>query len=339
MNLSLDFHTAIQTALVITLVALVITLWQGIRSLRAARRLPFFRMRRERILHGWRLFFWSLLFGALAYFLYRPAEPLIYRYFPATATPTLTPTVTLTPTITLSPTVSLTPTITRTPSVTDTPTITFTPNIPLAVEMAFISTITPNPDAIFSSLTFTTGLDSSYRPLNPGVLFKNPVGHMYAMFSYDQMVNGAQWTALWYRNGALVNYESKPWDGGSGGLGYTDWAPKPEEWLPGEYQVQIFVGLVWKISGVFTVEGEAPTAEPTATASPTPTPSRTPIPSWTPRPSLTPTNTRTITPTKTPYVSPTRTSTRTPWPTLTRTPVTPSSTPWPTRTRTPTPSH
>ncbi|GAH59162.1 unnamed protein product, partial [marine sediment metagenome] len=44
-----------------------------------------------------------------------------------------------------------------------------------------------------------------------------PVGHMYALFSYDGMLNGSQWSALWYREDDLVFFESKPWDGGSSG--------------------------------------------------------------------------------------------------------------------------
>jgi type VI secretion system secreted protein VgrG len=164
------------------------------------------------------------------------------------------------------------------------------------------------------------------------------------------MVRGAQWTALWFRNGELVHYESKPWDGETGGLGYTDWQPAASEWLPGIYEVQIFVGIDWKISGNFTVEGDAPTPLPTETPTRTRIPSSTPTLTRTPRPTYTltpvasthtprPTPTATpIPPTRTPYISPTPTLTRTPWPTLTRTPVTPSITPQPTRTRTVTPS-
>jgi len=277
------------------------------------------------------------------------AEPLIYRYFPPTATHTLTPTITITPSITLTPTISLTPTITLTPSITDTPTITPTPHIPLAIELKFESTITPNPVAVFSDLVFSNGLDEDYRPLNPNEVFQNPVGHMYALFSYDSMIPGSQWTALWYRGSNLVHYESLPWDGGSGGLGFTDWDPDPSEWIEGEYEVQIFVGTRWIVSGRFLVEGTPPTPEPSQTPTPTttntatPTSTRTPYPSATPIPTRTPRPTSTRTPiptrtlTRTPYLSPTPTRTRTPWPTVTKTPVTPSITPWPTLTRTPTP--
>jgi hypothetical protein len=134
----------------------------------------------------------------------------------------------------------------------------------------------------------------------------------------------------------------------------------------GEYEVQIFVGLEWKKSGRFTVEGDAPTpappnpprrrqprlpsltrrarlpprvralhphTDPDATLSPTitSTGTRTPTASITPTPSDTPT--RTITPT------PSRTSTPTLRPTYPPTQtLTPSITRWPTPTRTDTPT-
>jgi hypothetical protein len=346
--MSLDIRTGILTAQVIIAVLVILFTWQGIRSIRTARRLPFFRMRRERMLRGWRLLFGAVLLVVFVLLLNSQVEPLIYSYFPPTATITITPTITQTPTITLTPTISLTPTITKTPSVTDTPTITPTPYVPLAVETLFSSTITPNPDAVFSELTFSNGIDENYTALNPNTVFQNPVGHMYAIFSYDGMVVGSQWTALWYRGSELVHFETIPWDGQTGGLGYTDWEPRPEEWLPGEYSVKIFVGLSWKQSGIFNVEGEAPTAAPTetptltltptrtVTPTRTPRPSPTITPSRTPRPTQTPTPVPTITLTRTPYLSPTPTLKPSPWPTVTKTLVTPSITPQPTATFLPT---
>jgi hypothetical protein len=310
--MSFDIHSGVVTATIIAIITILLSIWIGIKSIRKGRNLPFFRMRRKQMVRGWRLIFWSATLIILVVFLNTKAEPLIYQFFPPTTTPTQTPTITATPSITLTPTISLTPTITQTPSVTDTPTITPTPHVPLAIELQFESTITPKPNAIFSDLVFTNGLDEDYRPLNPGTIFQNPVGHMYALFSYDNMVPGSQWTAIWYRGNKLVHYETLPWDGGSGGLGFTDWEPLPEEWLEGEYEVQIFVGTFWKISGRFVVEGEpptpvpteTPTLTPTRTSTPTPTrtpwPTQTPIPSRTPRPSATSTQALTATLTRTP---------------------------------------
>ena len=103
-----------------------------------------------------------------------------------------------------------------------------------------------------------------------------------------------QWTALWYRDNALLHYETLPWDGVTGGLGFSQWSPPPDKWLPGTYVVQIFVGLEWKVVGQFVVSGEPPT----------------PIPSITPTPTISPTITRT--PENTPALTQTQITTSTP---------------------------
>lgn len=340
--MSLDIHSAVQVTLLILLFLIVLMIWQGITSIKNARRLPFFRLRRNRTLRGWRLLGGSILLIILAIFLNSRLEPMIYTVFPPTATITLTPTITTSPTITQTPTITLSPTVTLTPAESYTPTITPTPFVPLAVEARFEAKVTPNPDAVFSDLVFTQGIDALYQPVAAGTEFQNPVGHLYAVFSYDQMVDGSQWTALWFRNGELVYFETRVWDGGTGGFGYTDWNPDPSEWLPGQYEVQIFNGLIWKRSGRFTVQGEPPTPAPTLTPSISPTPTRTLTPTRTPSPTRTATLPPALRPTRTPYLSPTITPSRTPYPTLTRTPVTPTRTlpptrtPLPTRTRYPT---
>ncbi|MBK9928050.1 MAG: hypothetical protein IPP66_22500 [Anaerolineales bacterium] len=84
------------------------------------------------------------------------------------------------------------------------------------------------------------------------------------------MTPKAQWTALWYRDGQLVHYETIPWDGELGGYGFTEWQATPEDFLPGTYQVQIFVGLEYKVVGQFVLQGDAPTPRPTPSLTPTP---------------------------------------------------------------------
>jgi hypothetical protein len=68
---------------------------------------------------------------------------------------------------------------------------------------------------------------------------------------------------LWYRGEEVVCFESKLWDGSTGGYGFTDCTP--EAWIPGEYEVRMFVGELWKVSARFTVLGAG---TPTATPSP-----------------------------------------------------------------------
>jgi type VI secretion system secreted protein VgrG len=182
--------------------------------------------------------------------------------------------------------------------------------MPEEVQNEFEAEVTPNPDALFSPLQFARQIDEGLQPVDPAVEFENPIVHLYGTFSYNNMTDGVQWSALWYWEGELVYYESSPWEGGSGGYGYTDWAPDSDQWLPGSYEVQIFVGAEWKVSGYFTVTGDPVT--PTITSTPTQTPTRTP------------TATRTGPPTATQTLWPTSTlaPTRTQRPTDTRQPTT-----------------
>jgi type VI secretion system secreted protein VgrG len=125
----------------------------------------------------------------------------------------------------------------------------------------------------------------NYQPVNPRTTFQNPVGRLFASFSYDFMTDGVQWSAVWFRNGEMVFSESGPWEGGTGGYGYSEWNPPAEDWIPGVYQVVLYVGEEWKVLGEFRVVGDPPTPTVTPTPSLTPLPSSTPLPSWTPRPS------------------------------------------------------
>jgi hypothetical protein len=171
----------------------------------------------------------------------------------------------------VSPTITLTPTITDTPLVSDTPTGTPTPYLPLAVEAGFISVVTPNPDAVISPIQFGTSIKNSVLEF-PSTLLRNPIIRVFAYFSYDSMTPGAQWTAVWYRNGEYMSHESYPWDGGTGGYYYSECVipsaagestgckTPPDGWQPGNYSVQIYVGVTFKRSGFFSVEGEAPAA-------------------------------------------------------------------------------
>ncbi len=272
----------------------------GVRTLRRAQRIPFFRLRREHLLRGWRWILVGLVLQGLAWW----ALPRWLARADATppaaaaATPASDAAQAPTATATPRPSPTVTPTVTNTPSETYTPTITPTPYIPEAILARFESTATPPPEARFSPITFTVGLDlETFRPLRPGQVFQNPVGHMYALYSYDGMVDGVQWTALWYRDGELVHFETRPWAGGTGGWDYTDWDPEPQEWLPGVYTVYIFVGTQLVTQGSFVVEGEPPTLTPT----PSPTVAVTPTPPPPPAPTATPSLTPTPSPTRTPF--------------------------------------
>ena len=271
----MDIRAGIITAILLAFLVGIISLRSGILSIQSARRLTFYRLRRQRNRAGWRFLLLGVLLFGLAAWLGRYGEPVAYRYFPPSPTISLTPTITPIPSITLTPTITLSPTITNTPSVSDTPTATSTPFVPPAIEALFKSLITPNPDVVFSPLQFSTVYEN-FECVVPATVFVNPIRSMTACFSYNNMQDGVQWTAIWYRDGELVHFETLPWDGGTGGIGFSEWAPPPDKWSPGTYSVVIFVGLQRQTSGQFIVTGDAPTPAPTGTPTPTTTPSPTP---------------------------------------------------------------
>ena len=209
------------------------------------------------------------------------------------------------------------------PLPSETPSGTPLPQIPALIQAEFSSPVSPNPQAMFSPLLFSEEIDENSQPSMPAVAFTTPLRQLYAVFSYDQVNIGAQWTALWYRGSQLVYYETRPWDGGTGGLGYSIWYPGMNQWIPGEYEVQIFLGLTWKTSGFFTIEDMpatlTPTPSPTATlvtASPTlEPPTSTPTIQVYPTATYTPVPTKKVVPpTSTPTVPPPEKKTATPPP-------------------------
>jgi type VI secretion system secreted protein VgrG len=267
----MDIRAGVITAAILAVVGAYFTLRAGIRTIQSARKLTFYRLRSERTGAGWRLFGLTVLLLAAAGWLALYGQPVAYQYFPPSPTPSVTPSQTLIPSPSLSPTITLTPTITQTPAVSDTPTLTPSPSLPLFLEAAFTSIVTPNSESSFSAIEFSTQYDGVVA-IDPQTRFRNPVRHMYGVFTYDQMLPGVQWTALWFREGALVCYETLPWDGATGGYGFTDCAQPVDGWLAGNYEVQIFVGMEWKVVGRFVVEGDPPTFTPTISPSATLTP-------------------------------------------------------------------
>jgi len=283
----MDIRAGVIASVILAILIGVLSMRSGIRSIQSARKLTFYRLRRQRNRTGWRLLILGVFTLAFSIWLGRFGEPIAYQYFPPSPTISLTPSITPIPSITPTPTITLSPTITNTPSVTDTPTPTSTPFVPPAVEALFSGVVTPNPDAVFSPLQFSTVYEN-YECVVPATLFINPVRSMTACFSYNNMQDGVQWTAIWYQNGILVHFETLPWDGGTGGIGFSEWAPAPEEWLPGTYTVVLFVGLERQTSGQFIVNGDPPTPVPTLSPTITPTPENTPTSTGMPYPTVTP---------------------------------------------------
>jgi type VI secretion system secreted protein VgrG len=327
--MNIDIQTTVTVIFILLLLAgggIIIT---AFRAFREAKRLRFFLKRRKILGRAWKLIFYAVLIITAAFLVNRYAEPMTYQVFEPSPTATLTPTITLTYTVTQTSTVTLTPTMTETPEFTS------TPIMPAVISEGFTSEVTPNPESVFSNLIFARRLTGEYLPIDPNVRFDQPNTVIYGSFSYDKMIPGAQWSALWFRDGELIDYESIPWNGASGGYGYTDITLPSDEWLPGFFEVQIFVGDIWKTSGYFEVFGDPPTPTLTSTATITPTltetavntatiiPTETLKPSETPQPTLTSTGTMipTLTATLTATELPTQTPTKTDIPTQTLTPT------------------
>jgi hypothetical protein len=239
----------------------------AVRRVFHAGRLRYYLLRREQAAEAWRLLLvaGAVLLAALVVF--AVGRPAAYVVFPPTPSITPTGTPSATPTITLSPTVTITPSISLTPSITPTATATVTPMLPEAAQLVFQDTITPDPDAALSPILVATRLTNFNIPIKPAEAFDNPVGRLYGAFSYDHMTDGVRWSAVWYRDGTPICFETKPWDGGTGGYGYTECLPEGG-WPEGSYEIQMFVGTQWRVSARFEIRG----APPTATVTPSPTP-------------------------------------------------------------------
>lgn len=298
--LQIDIRSTIFMAAIIMGVASILTLVFGINHLIKGRKIPFFGKRQARMRRGWRLIILAILLIPLAWAVLSFGEPAVYVFISPSPTHTQTPTITLTPSITITPSITLTPTI------TDTPSITPTPSLPSVVEDEFEAEIDPNPETVFSPIVFAQQISEDWQPIGTADEFENPVGQLYGTFSYNNMAVGSQWSALWYWEDELVHYQTRPWQNGTGGYGYTSWDPPSEFWRPGAYEVQLFVGTQWKISGYFTVIGEAPTSTvtPSPTRTPTPTQTSSPTRTFTPTPTVTPSHTRWPTATLTPTPRP-----------------------------------
>lgn len=232
-------------------IAAVISLVMAVKSIKAGHKLLFYQKRQLLIYHGWRLVLLALGLIFAGFLVFRFAEPVVYRYFPPS------PTVTLTPTITITPTVTNTPSMTYTPTITLTLSQTYTPSLPEFIQATVQTPVGPDASAIFSPLSFS-------ETTKDGVViesitdFELPVGTLFGGFSYDRMAPGVQWTAVWLYGDEVICSETKAWDYAPGGYGYTDCTRPVEAWLPGIYEVRIFVGQTWKVSGTFRILGEEP---------------------------------------------------------------------------------
>lgn len=247
--MNIDVATTMKVVMFFLAIAAFIFLLVAVRSIKAGRKLLFYQKRQILIYRGWRLILFSVFLVGAGLLISRFGEPVVYRYFPPSPTITMTPTVTATPTITLTPSMTFTPTITLTLSQT------YTPSLPEFIQETVQTPIGPDVSAIFSPLSFSDTTEDGVVTENI-TEFSLPVSTLFGGFSYDRMAVGAQWTALWLYGEEVICSETKAWDYAPGGYGYTDCTRPVEDWRPGIYEVRIFVGQSWKMSGTFRILGE-----------------------------------------------------------------------------------
>ena len=308
-HISLDINYGVGTAVVLAVIGAILALILGVSAIRNASRLTFFKKRQERMSHGWRLILLSAILLGAAFVLNNFGKTTIYSIFPPS------PTITNTSTITLTPTISETPTLTLSPTITDTPSITNTPALPIELHIESTSQLSTANNTVMSPIQFTIAIGDDQMPVETLETFPNPITSIYGFFSFDQMVSGNHLAFVWYRVDDWVKIcsSSLVYEGSTGGYYSTECAPEDTGlWLPGQYELQIFVNEQWFESGRFTVEGMPPTLVPTITLTPTKTPTKTRTPTRTATATFTATPSRTPTITKTPTITFTPTITRTP---------------------------
>ena len=265
--MNIDIETTFNVILILLAIGIVTAVSVAVKSIVSAKKLEFYRKRQDLAEHGWRLIIFSILLAATGFFFYRFGQPIAYRYFPPSATITRTPTITTTPTITKTLVNTLTPTITLTLAQT------YTPGLPVVVQETHQTPIDSEGDSIFGPVSFSTEIDEGLL-VNTTDTFKLPITELYAGYQYDKMLPGLLWTAIWLHEGEIVCYESQIWENFTGGYYFSDYCSKkitPDMWVPGNWEVQIFVGQTWKTSGRFMILSNEPTGMPSeaATASPT----------------------------------------------------------------------
>lgn len=232
-----------------------VTLLFSVLQFRSARNLPYFLLRKERMSRGWRLLTLALSMAGLGGIVLLFGQNAAYVIVPPTPSITPSPTITKTPTVTLTPTITNTPLATNTPTATATSTQTPTPALPAEIRVLLRENQTPLPDAVFSPMLVARRIDNQNQAVNPQEDFVAPIGRLFGAFTYNNLQDGIRWTAVWKLGSEVICIETQPWDGGTGGYGYTEC--EPENWVPGEYEIQIFYGELWMVSTRFEVIGEA----------------------------------------------------------------------------------
>jgi hypothetical protein len=288
-HLSVEQDLFILAGILVAIALLIVA--AGVLMLRRAPRQPFFLIRQQTAAAGWRLLIVAAAILALAGVVRLFGAPIVFRVITPTPSITSTPSITLTPTITFTPSRTLPPTITFTATKTFTATPSPTPFVPFNIQQQFTSNVPANPKLVVHPLSFALSVTKDLEPVLPTDVFFNPVQKIMAVYTYENVNVGVEWTVVVLLDGVLWKWDSFPWADPVAGKGVISWNTSPNFFPNGTYEVQIFAGGEWKQTGIFYVVRAAPgatdTVSPTITRLPSQT-STSPVAN-SPTPSVTPT--------------------------------------------------
>src|ERR1041384_3712016 len=77
----MDIKAGVQTAIVMVILGVLLTLWGGIQSIRSGRKLSYFRLRQARMARGWWLIILAFLLVGGAFWLGSYGESTAYEYY------------------------------------------------------------------------------------------------------------------------------------------------------------------------------------------------------------------------------------------------------------------
>lgn len=260
--------------------------------LRRGRSGPYWRLRRQASVLGFRLLLASLalfaltvalaFYSGLATLAFRGLDDLFTGRAAAGAVgvvvPTVTPTVPMSPSPTPAPTEQptrvptsaaaatptptdtatppLTLTATSTPTITPTPTDTVTPSATYEAVLNVappLAHVTARPGALVEVTAADDAISANQTPLQPRSVFAAGVNRLYFFFIYRNMTDGAAWSRVLYRDSVPVQGQAYLWSLGAEGASFFFFG-SADGYAPGSYEVRLFLGEREVSRFPFTIE-------------------------------------------------------------------------------------
>jgi hypothetical protein len=109
---------------------------------------------------------------------------------------------------------------------------------------------TPAPaGAKMGPIQFATDITPNIEPINPDDFFPQNIEAVYAVYPYSGMVDGVDFAAVWYQNGAELWRDEQKWRWGSTAQFYSFLNPPGE----GLYKLELYVNDSVVATGLFEV--------------------------------------------------------------------------------------